>query len=99
MLRAKLNYKRLNKEYLQNKRRKAAEELKQLAHFTHWPTAKSKETTEKKHLDNDLTIKAKQNKLLYLPFYTYQRKSYDQKQIPEERVVVAPNKKKVKKQF
>jgi len=99
MLRAKLNYKRLNKEYLKNKRRKAAEEIKQLENFTQWPTAKAKQISNATIQQHHLTRKEVNNKLHYLPFYPYQRKSHDPKQTLEKTTVAVTNKNKVNKQL
>lgn len=79
LLYAKLNYKRLTKEYLQNKRRKAAEEIKNLKSFTQWPTAKVKITYSQSDQGN--IVSKKETTLHYLPFHPYERKIYKQKQV------------------
>ncbi len=81
MLNAKFNYKKLTNEYLQNNRRKAAEEIKHLEDFTHWPIAKAKNETELTNQKNNLARKKKETKLHYLPFYPYQRKPNLQKHV------------------
>ena len=77
ILNAKINYQQLTTQYLQHKRRKAAEEIKNLESFTHWPTAKAKNTIVLSKQRNVSKRQMIENNLHYLPFYSYQKRSYN----------------------
>ena len=64
---------------LQQKRLKAAEEIKNLEHFTQWPIATAKVMTLKKNIDS-------KNKLHYLPFVSYKRKKQLENQLSKSSI-------------
>lgn len=97
ILNAKINYKRLTNKYLQNNRRKAAEEIKHLECFSHWPIAKAKSASVLISERNNTDRKNKQSKLHYLPFYPYQRKAYAQSKIIKKSEAKLSNIDRVKK--
>ena len=99
ILNAKINYKKLTYKYLQNNRRKAAEEIKHLEHFTHWPIAKAKSASVIINERNSIVKNKRQSKLHYLPFYPYQRKAYVQNKVIKKVEIKFSNIDKVKKHF
>jgi len=99
MVNARINYNKLTSEYLKNNRRKAAEEIKHLKGFTHWPIAKVKPNSVLNNPKSIAGTENAENKLHYLPFYTYQKEAYIQNKILEKAEVKLTNINKIKKTY
>jgi hypothetical protein len=96
-LNAKLNYRKLTKKYLQDNRRKAAEEIRHLEDFTYWPIAQAKTASVLINQKSKLGRKKRERKLHYLPFYSYQKKAYLQNKVAERPSIKLNKARKLKK--